>query len=121
MYRTGVVFLAAACVAGSAQAQVHYHCDESVGMFQTCRDSKGDMFTITQDAVGATITDSRGHMSRVQTDIMGDTVIQNQDGSQVRGHKDAFGATTYEDNQGHQTHCHRSLISLPGETDEDCD
>jgi hypothetical protein len=121
MHRTVAAGLAVACVAGSAQAQVHYHCDDPVGAFQICRDSKGNMYTITHDAVGATITDSRGHMSRAQTDILGDTIIQNQDGSQVRSHKDPFGDTTYEDNQGHQSHCHRSPINLPGQMDEDCD
>lgn len=120
MRRTILVLLAAAGVAGGAQAQVHYQCDEPVGMFQTCRDSKGDMYTITQDVVGATIRDNRGHMSRVQTDILGDTIIQNQDGSRIRAHSDDFGNTTYDDGRGHQTHCRRSPFGPPGQSDEDC-
>jgi hypothetical protein len=118
--RRRILILFVAFMAGSAQAQVHYSCDDPVGAIQTCRDSKGNLYTVTQDAMGATVTDNRGRMSRVQTDVLGDTTIQNQDGSQVRSHTDAFGSTTYEDDRGNQTHCRRSPVALPGQTEADC-
>jgi hypothetical protein len=120
MRGTIFVLFAAVVLAGSAHAQVHYSCDDPVGAIQTCRDSEGGLYTVMHDAMGAMITDNHGRMSRVQTDPLGDTTIQSQDGSRVRSHTDAFGNTTYEDDQGRQTHCRRSPIAMPGRTEVDC-
>ncbi len=104
----------------SAYAQVHYTCDNPVGSIVTCRDSNGNMYTVVKDAAGATITDSEGNMSRVQSYPGMGSVIVRPDGSNVRSHTDASGVTTYEDDEGNQTRCRPSPVPMPGRTDMDC-
>lgn len=120
--QTLIVLLATAALGGAAhaQGQTHYHCNQFANI-ANCQDSDGDMYTVYRDPFGATITDNQGRTSRVNRDAFGGTTIQTPDGSMVRGHTDTFGNTTYDDGQGHQTHCHRSPIDLPGQSDEDCD
>jgi hypothetical protein len=117
-----IVLLATATLGGAAHAQnqTHYHCNE-VGAFSTCQDSDGDTYTVFRDSSGATVTDSRGRTARVTHDAFGGTTIQGQDGKTVHGHTDSLGNTTYDDGEGHQSHCRRSPIDLPGQSDEDCD
>jgi hypothetical protein len=116
----GALAVAALGGAAHAQNQTHYHCTQTGGAFSTCQDSEGGMYTVYKDPFGATITDNQGQTSRVTHDAFGGTTIQRSDGETIHGHTDMFGNTTYDDGQGHQAHCRRSPISLPGETDEDC-
>jgi hypothetical protein len=114
------LFAAWAVLGQSAYAQVHYTCNDPVGTIQTCRGSNGNMYTVMKDAAGATVTDTEGHMSRIQNDPVMGAVIHRQDGSSVRSHADALGNTVYEDNEGRQTRCRPTPFPIPGQTDMDC-
>ncbi|HVY35154.1 MAG TPA: hypothetical protein VG960_12130 [Caulobacteraceae bacterium] len=117
---TLIPLLLALTLSGRVQAQTHFSCSEQMAGLSTCHDSDGNLYTVQKDPFGATVTDDEGHTSRIERDGIGGTTIRREDGSVVRGRKDIFGDTVYEDEHGRQTHCRRSPIALPGQTDMDC-